>query len=194
MTQTINSTLFMKKISTLPLLGAFIGLTLIPLHAETPATPAAPLPAASPASTTGASPASTPTLDLSDSRSYILLGFAWKASETNDYATVLAYTGKIIEMYQKQALDMQKSLTAPVPGDDKDKVNSMWALNDVGVSYFLRGQTFEKLNKTKEAIEAYKFLADNLAYAQCWDPKGWFWKPAGAAAERVKVMEFNAIK
>jgi len=145
----------------------------------------APAPAASP------SPAA---LDFGDFSSATIVGKAWKAAADKDYDAVLAYTGKVIDMFQKQALDQQKSLTAPVPTDDKAKVFAMWALNDVGTAYYIRGQAYEKTGKTKEALDAYKFLADNLAFAQTYDPKGWFWKPANAAAERVKVLEFDAVK
>jgi len=184
----------MKTSSSLPLFGALAVFTLTQtafLNAQTPA--ASPAPAA-PAATAAAADAAAPKLDFGDFSSAAIVGKAWKASTDKDYASVLGYTGKCIEMFQKQAVDQQKSLTEPVPASDKEKVFSMWALNDVGTAYYLRGQAYEKLGKTKEALEAYKFLADNLAFAQCWDAKGWFWKPAGAAAERVKVLEFDSVK
>jgi tetratricopeptide (TPR) repeat protein len=127
-------------------------------------------------------------------RSYILLGKAWAAKEAADDATVMVYTGKIIEVYTPQAISMQKSLTEPLPPADKEKVFSMWALNDVGTAYFLKGQSLEKMGKPKEAVEAYKFLTENLPFAQCWDTKGWFWKPASAAAERIQALQFDAVK
>jgi hypothetical protein len=30
-------------------------------------------------------------------------------------------------------------------------------------------------------------------FAQCRDEKGWFWKPAQAATERLKLLDFDAI-
>lgn len=179
----------MKSLPAFILLGTLAAFTLDQtsnLHADD-AKPAAP--AAAPAAS--ASPAA---LDFGDFSSATIVGKAWKALDAKDYDSVIGYTGKVIEMYQKQALDQQKSLSAPVPTDDKEKVFAMWALNDVGTAYFIRGQAYEKSGKTKEALEAYKFLADNLAFSQTWDPKGWFWKPAGAAAERVKVLEFDSVK
>jgi tetratricopeptide (TPR) repeat protein len=181
----------MKKLSFLPLLGAFIGLAFVQLHAQTTATPAAPAPAASPAAAPATS-GSTAALDFGDFKSTTLVANAWKSLEAKDFDAAIGYTGKCIEMFQKQALDQQKALTEPVPSSDKEKVFAQWALNDVGTAYFIRGQAYEKAGKTKEALDAYKFLADNLAFAQTWDPKGWFWKPAGAAAERIKVLEFDS--
>jgi hypothetical protein len=39
---------------------------------------------------------------------------------------------------------------------------------------------------------AYRALTEGLKYCQCWDEKGWFWKPAEAAAGRLKELEFDA--
>ena len=176
--------LMKHKLTFLGALAAMILAQSPNVHAQAPS--------ASPAASPTASPAVA--LDFGDFQSATLVGKAWKASEEKNYDAVLGYTGKCIEMFQKQAVEQQKSLTEPVPSSEKEKVFSMWALNDVGTAYFIRGQALEKQGKAKEALEAYKFLADNLAFAQTWDPKGWFWKPAGAAAERVKVLEFDSVK
>jgi len=173
----------MKKNAALVLSLAALLLCRIPAVQAADPAPAAPAATASPAA-----------LDFGDFGSATIVGKAWKAAADKDYVSVLGYTNKCIEMFQKQALEQQKSLTEPVPVSDKEKVFSMWALNDVGTAYFIKGQALEKTGKTKEAIEAYKFLADNLAFAQTWDPKGWFWKPAAAAAERVKALEFDSVK
>lgn len=99
---------------------------------------------------------------------------------------------KCIDLFKQQALDQQKALTAPAT--DKEEVFKSWALNDVGTCYFILGQAQEKLNKAKEATDAYQFLVDNLPFAQCWDPKGWFWKPAAAAKDRVKALQLDTLK
>jgi hypothetical protein len=33
---------------------------------------------------------------------------------------------------------------------------------------------------------AYRALTEGLKYCQCWDEKGWFWKPAEAAESRAR--------
>jgi tetratricopeptide (TPR) repeat protein len=180
------------KLALITTLAALVLSQTSGLQAADAPAPAAATPAPAAASP---SPAASPAaLDFGDFKSSTLVGNAWKASADKNYDAVIAYTGKCIEMFQKQALEQQKSLTEPVPGADKEKVFAQWALNDVGTAYFIRGQAFEKTGKTKEAIEAYKFLADNLAFAQTYDPKGWFWKPAGAAAERIKVLDFDSAQ
>jgi len=133
-------------------------------------------------------------LDFGDFKSETLTTKAWKALADKDYAGVEGYAGKCIEMFKAQAVAMQKALTAPPATDDKEKVFANWALNDVGTCYYLLGQVREKQGKMKEAVEAYKFLAENLSYAKTYDTKGWFWSPADTAKERVKALEFDSLK
>lgn len=132
-----------------------------------------------------------PALDFGDFSSAAITNKAWQANDAKNFAAADAYTAKCIEMFKDKAIEQQKALSAPLT--DKDQIFAQWALNDVGTCYFIRGQILEKQGKTKEAVEAYKFLVDNLAYAQTWDPKGWFWKPAGAASERIKALEFDSL-
>ncbi len=40
----------------------------------------------------------------------------------------------------------------------------------------------------KEAKAVLKKLVDSYYYAQCWDPQGWFWKPAEAAQELLDEL------
>jgi tetratricopeptide (TPR) repeat protein len=131
-------------------------------------------------------------LDFGDFSSATITGKAWKASEAKKFDEVLGYTGKCIEMFKAQAIEQQKALSEPPT--EKEKVFAQWALNDVGTCYLLQGRALEEQGKKKEGIEAYKFLATNLPFAQCWDTKGWFWKPAEAAKERIKALEFDTLK
>ena len=135
-----------------------------------------------------------PSLDFGNFTSETLTTKAWHALEAKDFASVQGYTGKCIQMYKAKALEMQKALTAPPATDNKEKVFANWALNDVGTCYFILGKALEQQGKTKEAVEAYKFVAANLTYAKCYDTKGWFWSPADGAAERVKALEFDSLK
>lgn len=165
-------------------------LTLCFLCAVTAASFSAGLRAADPA--TPAAPA--PSYDFGDQTSSTLTTKAWKAYETNDLAGVKAYTGRCTQLYESTALTQQGALTAPVPTADPALVHANWALNDVGTCYFILGQALEKANQPAEAITAYKFVAEKLAYSKCWDTKGWFWSPADAARSRIKALEFDAAK
>jgi hypothetical protein len=127
--------------------------------------------------------------DFGDQSSSTLAGKAWAASGGGTPADALAYTAKCKELYEAIALKQQAALTDFAPAD---KAHDNWALNDVGTCYFIEAQVYEKLGKKPEAIAAYKKLATDLAYAQCWDTKGWFWRPASAAKDRLKQLEFDA--
>lgn len=143
------------------------------------------------ASAQEAVPAPSPALDFGNFSSETLTTKAWKASDAGDQASAAGYTDKCIEMFADKAVEQQKALGAPLTV--KEEIFAQWALNDVGTCYFIRGQILEKQGKSKEAVEAYKFLVENLPFAQTWDTKGWFWKPADAAAGRVKALEFDAL-
>ena len=165
--------------SAFPHALCFALLALLPtvsLHAQ--GAPAAAAPAAK--------------LDFGDFSSSAITSKAWGTLEAKDYDSTLGYTGKCIEMFKDKAVEMQKALTAPPT--DKDQTFAQWALNDVGTCYFIQAKAYEGTGKTKEAIASYKFLADNLPFAQCWDAKGWFWKPGDAAKERLKALEFDSLK
>jgi hypothetical protein len=123
-----------------------------------------------------------------DYRSVTLVTKAWKALEENDLAGVLAYTNKCMELYANQAKKMQESLTA-YPTGTNDEIHAYWALNDVATGVFIQGEAYRKANMNAEAKAAYKKLIDEYSYGQCWDTKGWFWKPAEAAKEKLAMLE-----
>jgi len=123
-------------------------------------------------------------IDYGDYTSSYLTTQAWKALEADDTASVLAYTSKVFELYEDKAVQMQESLTEYV-WESKEKIFSYWALNDVGTSLFIRGESFKKGGQSADAKLAYEKLVDAYYYSQCWDPKGWFWKPAEAAQQAL---------
>jgi len=124
-------------------------------------------------------------IDFGDFSSETLATKAWKALEAADYAAVEAYTKKCISLYESQALEQQASLTEFAP---KEKAFNYWALNDVATSYFILGQAYLAQGKVKEAKEAFRTVIDKLSYAQCWDTKGWFWKVAEGASDKLSTI------
>ena len=125
------------------------------------------------------------TLDYGDHTSVTLMVKAWDALGAGQYADVVKYTDKCAELYEEEAKKMQASMSEKAP---KGKEHDYWALNDVGTCYFIKGEALTKLNKNTEALAAYKVVADELYYAQAWDPKGWFWSPASAAKQKIKIL------
>ena len=132
-------------------------------------------------------------LDFGDYTSSYMTTKAWEALAANDLNSVLAYTDKVIELYADKAKKMQESMTeyawGPNEDENKKKIFSYWALNDVGTCYFIRGEALKNAGQTDEAKKAYKTLIDEYYYAQCWDPKGWFWKPAEAATQALEEVK-----
>jgi hypothetical protein len=130
-------------------------------------------------------------LDLGDSSSQTITGKAWESLGAKDYDNTIKYARACIKRYEKEAIATQESLTEPIESSDKDAVSSKWALNDVGTCYFIIGQALEAQDKKAEAADAYKQLLKKVSFAQCWDPQGWFWKPADAAKKQIKVIELE---
>ena len=128
------------------------------------------------------------TLEFGDYSSSFLAQKAWESLEKQDVDGVNAYTEKCLELYGKKAKEMQDSLTE-YPWESKDKIFSYWALNDVGTCLYIRGEALKNAGNVDEAREAYKRLVDEYFYAQCWDPNGWFWKPAEAAQQKLDEIQ-----
>lgn len=123
-----------------------------------------------------------------DYRSVTLTTKAWEALAADDLDAVLAYTNKCIELYSEQARKMQNSMVGYAEGSN-DEIFSYWALNDVATSLFIQGEAYRKAGELDKAREAYQRIVDSFTYGQTWDPKGWFWKPAEAAQEKISMIE-----
>lgn len=124
--------------------------------------------------------------DYGDYTSQTLTTKAWDSLGKKDYQGVDVYTKKCLQLYEEEAQKMQKELTDYA---SKDKAFNYWALNDVGTCYFILGESLAEQKKFQEALEAYKVVMEEFSYAQCWDPKGWFWKPAVAARGKINKIK-----
>lgn len=126
--------------------------------------------------------------NFGDYRSETLVTRSWEALAQGDIEAVLAYTNKVMELYSAEAKKMQEGVTAYVSGE-KEQVFALWALNDVSTALFVQGEAYRKANMVEEAKDAYNLLIKDYTFGQSWDPKGWFWKPAEAAKEKIKMLE-----
>ncbi|MBF0330465.1 MAG: beta-glucanase precursor [Candidatus Omnitrophica bacterium] len=125
--------------------------------------------------------------EFGDFKSSTLVSKAWGELEKNNLNGVLAYTNKCIEMYAADAAQMQAGLKNYVSGDN-DEVFKQWALNDVATSYFIQGEAYLKAGKKEESKQAYSKVVNDFTFGQCWDSRGWFWKPAEAAQKKLTGM------
>jgi tetratricopeptide (TPR) repeat protein len=131
------------------------------------------------------------TVDFGDYKSTTLATKAWEALGKNDLESVEVYTNKCLELYAEEAKKMQAALTE-YPWESKEQIFSYWALNDVGTCLFIKGEAYKNAGKTAEATKALQQLVDEYFYAQCWDPQGWFWKPAEAAKQKLDELAATA--
>ena len=113
---------------------------------------------------------------------------AWKALNENDLESVLALSDDCVARYGNRARQMQESLEE-YPTGSEAVIRSYWALNEVATALFIRGKALQNAERYDEAKEAYEELVHNYDYGQCWDPKGWFWKPAEVAEENLAMIE-----
>ena len=125
------------------------------------------------------------TLDYGDFNSSTMTTRAWESLASENYAALLAYTRKVIELYGAQGRRMNAEMRAFEPSSTADQ---KWALNDVGTSLFIAGRAYEAMEMYPEAIEAYTTLTADYGYAQCWDPRGWYWRVADAANQRLEAL------
>jgi len=126
-------------------------------------------------------------LDFGDYSSSYLTTQAWKALGNDDSEAVLAYTDKVLELYEEKARAMQDSMTE-YAWESQEAIFAQWALNDVGTALFIKGESYKKAGEHDKAKVAYKELVNSYYYAQCWDPNGWFWKPAEAAQQSLDEL------
>ncbi|MBI4597239.1 MAG: tetratricopeptide repeat protein [Candidatus Omnitrophica bacterium] len=123
--------------------------------------------------------------NFGDYTSQTLTTKAWEALTAKDFKGVELYTKKCIELYEGEAKKQQASLTEFAP---KDKAFNYWALNDVATCYFIAGEALMEQKKHKEAKAAFERVVNDFRFAQCWDPKGWFWKVETGSRGRINKL------
>lgn len=123
--------------------------------------------------------------DFGDYTSQTLTTKAWQALGKNDHRGVELFTKKCIELYETEAKAQQAKLSDFAP---KEKAFDSWALNDVGTSFFILGESLMAQQRHTEARATYERVVNDFAFAQCWDPQGWFWKVAVAARGKINKI------
>ncbi|MBN2712315.1 MAG: beta-glucanase precursor [Planctomycetes bacterium] len=126
-----------------------------------------------------------------DNRSFKLTAKAWDLLAEKKYDEALKVIETCEKLYGAQAKEMQKSLKEYPKNDPKEETEKYWALNDVGTCMYIKGEVLVQKGDKAAAIKAYKSCMNDYGYCQCWDPKGWFWKPAEAAKKKVVELEFD---
>lgn len=126
--------------------------------------------------------------DFGDSSSETLTVKAWKALAEKKYPELFAYTSRCVELYADEAKRMNGEMTDYEPSATAAQ---KWALNDVGTCLFIKGEAYVNLERYPEAVKAYRAVVDDYKYAQCWDPKGWYWRPAEVAEKKAEAYAYR---
>ncbi|MBN1522808.1 MAG: tetratricopeptide repeat protein [Candidatus Aureabacteria bacterium] len=135
-------------------------------------------------------------LDFSDGSPEGLTTKARGALEAKEYEAALAYADKCITSFFQKAVEQQSSLSDFAP---QDEASSYWALNAVGICYFIKGKAYRGMNDNKKAISSFQQVIELFPHAQCWDDAGeYFWKVADAAKDQIlgihKGVDFGDYK
>ncbi len=158
-------------------------LVLCPLLPDVSAEQTAPI--VSPQSVTPTSESSPEEVDFGDYTSQTLTTKAWDALKAGHHRAAETYALKCLELYEPQALQQSQSLTDFAPKED---AFDYWALNDVATCYFILGQLRLIQGRMEEAREAFHTIIERFPYAQCWDLRGWFWKVAEGASDKLTTI------
>lgn len=127
-------------------------------------------------------------VDFGDYTSEFLTTRAWEMLASSEFEKALIYSQKCIELYENEARKQQDSLSQFAAKAD---AFNYWALNDVGTCYFIRGESYLKSGDHVRARDQFQYLVDNFSFAQCYDTKDFFWKPAVTA--RGKIAKISAM-
>ncbi|MBZ0165390.1 MAG: tetratricopeptide repeat protein [Candidatus Omnitrophica bacterium] len=126
-------------------------------------------------------------VDFGDLQSRTLVTKAWQAYAAEDYQTVNALAEKCLDLYAPEAARMQADLKAYPAGSQED-IYKYWALNDVATILFVQGEAYRRTDNAPEAAASYQRIINEFFFGQAWDNKGFFWKPAEAAREKMLIL------
>lgn len=124
--------------------------------------------------------------DFSDLSSWNLTVSAWEHLAEKDYEGVMAYAEKCLELYEEKAREMAKEMRTFAGLGHEDDYE---AVNDVAACHYIMGEAYMKQEKYDEAIKEFNAAIDEYPYAQCWDPKGWFWKVAEVSKKNIEKIK-----
>ena len=111
---------------------------------------------------------------------------AWKSWDKSDFKGVELYARKCIELWGEKARQMQKQMDGFAQGRF---IPYFWAVNDVGTCHFILGMAYQKQANLTKAREMYAIIIKDFGYAQCWDPRGHYWKVAEVSQMRLAELD-----
>lgn len=129
-----------------------------------------------------------PSKPSSGPSSSLMMIQAWRAYEKKDYERVFVAVEACVRLFAARAAK-QQALLEDFP--ERGQAPNYAALNDVATCLFIKGKSLREMRCPTEAKEVFREVIRNYRYAQCWDPKGWFWKVAVAAQDEIHCMDYK---
>jgi tetratricopeptide (TPR) repeat protein len=117
---------------------------------------------------------------------YQVTGKAWSALGSKDWNAVISHADRALGTWGTLAKQTNSKLNGYAPAKDAKKYSN---LNEVGTCLMLKGDALRQKGDLKGAIATYELLLCDYQYAQVWDPKGWFWRPAESARKSLAKLE-----
>ena len=117
---------------------------------------------------------------------YQVTSKAWSALGRKDWNGAIAHADRALRTWGAEAKQANAKLNGYAPAKDAKKYSN---LNEVGTCLMLKGDALRQKGDLKGAIATYELLLRDYQYAQVWDPKGWFWKPAESARKNLVKLK-----
>lgn len=120
---------------------------------------------------------------------YEVTGKAWNALGRKDWNAAISHADRALRTWGTQAKRTNAKLNGYAPAKDAKKYSN---LNEVGTCLMLKGDALRQKGDLNGATATYELLLRDYQYAQVWDPKGWFWKPAESARKNLAKLKTAA--
>jgi hypothetical protein len=167
--------------------------TAVPATTVTATIAAAPVSDAAPRS-----PVTDKSGECKGDTSEVLNQAAWAASDAKNWDKAITCAELVVGRWSSQASTQQSAkndgaecLYSPDP-DDNAAVDSFWksywAVNDVATAWFIIGISRQGKGENDGAATAYRTVIDKYGCGYAYDLRGWFWRVADAAQERLDAM------
>ena len=120
---------------------------------------------------------------------YEVTGKAWNALGRKDWNAAISHADRALRTWGTQAKRTNAKFDGYAPAKDAKKYSN---LNEVGTCLMLKGDALRQKGDLNGATATYELLLRDYQYAQVWDPKGWFWKPAESARKNLAKLKTAA--
>lgn len=114
---------------------------------------------------------------------------AWKALDRKDWDAVERLANRASRTWGARAKEMNDGLSKFPSADEARRFAN---LNELATITYLKGEALRQQGDTEGALAAYYALLADYNFGQCWDQKGWWWRPAAAANDQIAKLASGA--